>query len=316
MVIYRLRQHYNALEHIPEFSFPTVAKEAEFQRTAEKVKVGLYIRDFSEFNITKEEFTFSGIIWFVFDPTLVSLETIGKFSFEKGEILEKSAPKVRLVDNNALVYYDIKVKFTSPLRYDLFPFDDHRIYILFTNNFVSAVEVKFESSTYDFVVKPTLRDIGWEQVDRRVQAGYLKDDLDPYDEAKNTYHPRVAFALDYSRVGVRYITLIILPLLLLLFLAIFTFSLDAKKSSGTALSLAAGGVTGIIAYRFVMESMSPSVDYFMISDKIFFLFFVAIFFIFLVNFFANIYTLNQKRILVAFFHIVVMIFLVYFMWVW
>ena len=66
-------------------------------------------------------------------------------------------------------------------------------------------------------------------------------------------------------------------------------------------------VTAILAYRFVIESISPKdVGYFMLSDQLFFLFLGLISLIFVVNIinrYAYPLTTNQRLIILVLFHI-------------
>ena len=53
-----------------------------FSFTQSPIEVGMYIKNFQEFNITKGAFTIDAIVWFLFDPRVISLARIEKFSFE------------------------------------------------------------------------------------------------------------------------------------------------------------------------------------------------------------------------------------------
>ena len=48
-----------------------------------RVKVGLYITDFADFDMIANKFTFSGILWFLFDPSTVSLKHFQNSLFKR-----------------------------------------------------------------------------------------------------------------------------------------------------------------------------------------------------------------------------------------
>ncbi|MCL4361326.1 hypothetical protein M1446_03155 [Candidatus Dependentiae bacterium] len=245
------------------------------------IDVGLYLNNFSNFDMVKGEFTFSGVIWFKFDPAAISLETIGNFSFDKGEILEKSAPYTQIVDNKLFARYNIKVKFASALKYSRFPIDNHSIFIVLDNKFLYPNDAFFRAGKKDFIIKPDMRHIGWNQLDTSVDAGITKLVLEEFDKKTDVYNLRTVFKINYLRTDTKYFITIFIPLIMIFFLSLFTFSLDPDQySAGSSLGLATGGVTGIIAFKFVIESMSPQVGYFMLSDYLYFLFFIAIMLIF------------------------------------
>lgn len=292
---------------------PSVSKEIANIQTP--VKVGLQIKDFPIFNMTRNEFEVSGVLWFEFDPTQISLATISKFSFEKGYILSMSKPYTQVTgDGKLFAMFDLRLKFTSNLQYNDFPLDSHTLYIVLDNNNVSSYEMRFESSWNEFVVLPNMKTLGWNEIDRQVQVGYSQSRLDNYDETKSFFNPRVVFSIEYLRSGLRYALLIFLPLLLIFYLMLFTFSIDPEKHGSSIISLSTGGITAILAYRFVIENLSPQVGYFMLSDHVFFLFLGGVFVIFLINMLNVKLTILQKKILIVFLEALIIISCYYLFW--
>lgn len=268
--------NFNTSDKQPQLEIVTPEKISEFGGFPDKVTVGLYIDQFQEFDIVKNHFVFTGTLWFLFNQGVISLNSLAKFEFERGKILYKSEPETRLLGDKLLVQYNIGVEFTSSLDYSYFPLDDHRIYLVLTNQIVSPGEILLQSSQREFKVKPDVRTLGWEKRNIQVTHGYSAAELDTYDERKTHYYPTVLFAIDYNRYGIRYIISILLPLLLIFYLATFTFSI----APNLAINLAAGSVTAILAYRFVIENLSPKTGYLMLSDYLFFLFLSLCVFIF------------------------------------
>ena len=277
---------------------------AEFGGFLNTIRVGLYIDKFQEFDVVNNLFIFTGIIWFQFNPGTISLDTLEKFNFEWATIRNRSKPSVQLIDDKTLVRYNIRVEFMSMLDYTYFPFDDHRLYLVLTNKFVSPREVIFESFQRSFIVKPEAATFGWDQVHHSVKAGYSEAKIDPHDERKTLLYPIVIFAIDYARYGTRFLLGILLPLLLIFYLVMFSFSLAKKPGMG----LATGGITAILGYRFVIERLSPSAGYFMISDYMFFFLLIVGCLIFFINAFDHYLTplsLNTKTSIVVILHLFV-----------
>lgn len=259
---------FHVREKTPNISFITPNDLKKFGTFQTDVTVGLYINQFENFNMVNNTFVFTGVLWFKFNPGTISIDVIEDFSFELGEILERAEADTQLIDDKLLVQYAVRVRFNSLLDYADFPLDDHRLYIVLTNRFLSPEEILFNSSQREFIVKPDVTTFGWKQVDRYVLTGYRITELDEYDVKKTFYYPTVIFAIDYARYGARFSLSIFLPLLLIFYLTLFTFSLRSPRA---IFSLATGGVTATLAYRFVIENLSPSVGYFMVSDAIFLL---------------------------------------------
>jgi len=286
----------------PPVEIITPAKVYEFGGFQGIIKVGLYLNQFEKFDMIKNDFVFTGIIWFEFNPDLISLETLQKFSFSSGEILSQSPPDTILVDGKILARYNIRVRFSSTLNYSDFPVDDHRLYITLIHQFVSPSDILFDSGEREFVVVPELS--GWDRINHAVETGYRTSEIDAYDKRKTMYYPVALFSIDYSRYAARYVISILLPLLLIFYLLMFCFSLAAVSS----ISLSTGGITGILAYKFVIDNLSPQTAGFMLSDYLFFLFLAASFLAFFVNV-VDIFTLQiplfAKRIFIIILHIIV-----------
>jgi len=116
--------------------------------------------------------------------------------------------------------------------------------------------------------------------------------------------PVATFELDYSQFNVRDVITLFLPLLLSCYIALFSFSL----SSGVALGLALGSVTSMLTYRWVIDSLSPHVGYFMMTDYVFvFFLLVSVFSLFtmIIETYERRITLSIKKNIVVLLHIFV-----------
>ncbi len=277
-------------EEHPSIQPITPEQYQKFGGFSHTVTVGLLIDQFINFNMVTNDFIFDGVVWFKFDPGAISLDLLSKFSFIQGTILEKSEPDIRLIDDKMLVKYVVRVEFKSDLNYQDFPLDSHSIYIALINKFVSPSEVIFESSRREFTTNANVASSGWDLVDESVKNGFIKSALDPYDKRQDVTYPATLFTLDYSRNSIRYSLSIILPLALIFYLMVFSISLRLIS----AIAITAAGITAILAYRFVIENLSPRTGFFMISDLLFFLFLAATIGIFIINVADSGAPLNSK----------------------
>lgn len=130
LIMYQSFYQFKAFDQKPEL----LPIESITQKSsAGVVQTGLFIKNFPTFNITKNNFVMDAIVWFIFDPKITPIGLIEQFSFEKGNILYKSKPKVHISSKGTVAKYDILIEFTSNLDYRFFPFDDHYIYITLIN---------------------------------------------------------------------------------------------------------------------------------------------------------------------------------------
>ncbi|MFC1841878.1 hypothetical protein ACFLYA_02290 [Candidatus Dependentiae bacterium] len=247
-----------------------------------KVEAGMHIENFHAFDLTKNNFVLNAIVWFKFNPAVLSLDTIEKFSFEKGDILSKSKPITKLVENKVLAQYRIKFKFTTNLDYRLFPFDNHRIFITLTNKSVSPKEMVFEASESGLTLSKNMLIPGWKEKYHKVTTGYSESLLDRNDPTTKILHPVIVFALDFMRSGMRQVFVLLIPLLLIFYIAMFSLTLG-KDQYARKIAISLGNIASFIGYRFVVERVSPQVGYLMFIDNAFHLLLFLTFVIFFIN---------------------------------
>ena len=278
LIAYRPMMDFHPLERPIPINPVTPEKIAEWNMIPPKVAVGLHIVSFPELNFVENKFVFDAVIWFYFNPVFMPLDTVSNFSFERGEILEKSEPHIQIFSQGLLVRYNIRVKFTTNLEYLLFPFDDHTIFFTLVNRIVQPDEMIFFSFTPFFNLSDHISFSGWDLYGKSIKTGYSKMQkiAEQYGVNVDVYsHPMILYSIDFRREGIRNVLLIMLPLFLIYFLSLFCFSFDPSKHSNIILALSSAGITSLLAYRFVIEGMSPKVGYFVLSDYIFILFLVV-----------------------------------------
>lgn len=268
----------------PEFMIltPEAVKKSLDSSVGQKVEAGIHIENFQKFEMRKGEFVIDTIVWFRFNPAVISLETVGKFSFEKGQILKKSKPKSKLINGIILARYNVRLQFTTNLSFKLFPFNDHRIYISLINKKLSPGELVFESYESDLSLSKNIIITGWKHTNSSVETGYTEALLDRHDPTTKVFYPVAIFAIDFSRVGTRQPLIMLLPLFVILYMAfislIFPFAFYEIR-----LKFSTANIAALLGYRFVIENMSPKVGYSMLTDYIFNLFLFLAFIIYLLN---------------------------------
>ncbi|MCL4229805.1 hypothetical protein KJZ61_03935 [Candidatus Dependentiae bacterium] len=301
-----------SLDEHPEQHALTPDKIKQFGQSSALVTVGLFIRNFPRFNPQKNEFDVDGTLSFEFDPSIVSLETLSKFSFERGTIDKKSEPKIRSLHTNKLfVQYDLRVQFTSGLREDYFPFNGHSIFITLINQHVSPGEVMFHAPPTTYHVSDNLQTPGWTLHSHNVRTGYSISRIDSLDSSKDSFHPQVIFQLDFRRDGMRQILLILLPIIVIFYALVASLGIDPETLKTVIISISIGSLTAILAYRFVIESLSPQVGYFMTADLIYFVILGATFILFFINLITDLISARIKELITISIHTFVLLSVMY-----
>lgn len=317
-IIYKPSTDFSPSEPLPPLKSLHPLQMSEFGGSPVTIRTGVYIKQFSEFDIIAGKITFFGLLWFEYDPETVSLQTIENIFIEGGEILQKSDPQLVYLENKKmLARYHVRIRLFPLFDFKNFPYDDHRVTFWVTHNYMGPQELAFESSVKDFHIEQNLEQFGWRLYGVRVKIGYLFDELSSGSDRFNLYRPCALFSINYARYGVRYAVIIFLPMLLIFFMSLFTLSLDPKHYFSTMVGMSTGGISGLIAFRFIMENMSPQVAYFMISDYCFYVIFTLVFIIFFFNLFlVSRFSARILKFLIVLFHITLISSFAYVLLVW
>ncbi|MBS1986584.1 hypothetical protein JST99_01475 [Candidatus Dependentiae bacterium] len=279
-----------------------------------KILTGLAIEQYETFDVINNNFVIVGTLWFLADPSIINLERLNKFSFQRGTLLSVSEPIISLEKKKLLVQYRIRLQFSTPLSYTYFPLDEHRVTLRLTNIFLDPEEIIFVSEHRYFNITANAQPFGWTMLDRYVRYGYRKisfDSVEHTDHERSNYDPCIDFFIDFTRTSYRYIISIIFPMLTFFYLSLFGFS----TSSSSQFYLPTVGLTALISFRFIIDRLSPAVGYFMLSDYLFFIFLAAIFiaFVFLLldEFSQGIGLLYRKTFIVVL-HLLIIMLNIYF----
>ncbi len=274
---------------------------AQFGGFPERIQVGLHIDRFQDFDVTKNFFQFTGNLWFEFNASAISLATLEEFQFERATIIYRSKPETKFIGKRLFVRYLVRVSYNSGLVFRDFPLDDHRINLVLTHPFISPEEVIFETRARNFSFDGNLIPFGWRTLGISVRSGYEEAQLRENSPSRIIRQPVVAFSIDIERYGPRFTLTILLPLLIIYFLMFFALSVDVL----TSVTITLGGITGILAYRYVIEQLSPLSGDLMMSDHFFFLFLgssVVIFLFNKVDIFMSKMSIGIKKSMIAFIH--------------
>jgi hypothetical protein len=240
------------------------------------IKCGFCLKNFLEFNHVNNKFIAIGSFWFESLPEIAG--DLDKFSLSQGSISSKSDGLHLVINGLNIVKYEVKIEFYSNLTFKYFPLEDHLIYFTISNQHLAEKGFALQSSKQDFKISKDAIIDGWNLSSHRVISGYEDIELGE----GSFYNNSVAFLMDFEQTSNRFFLLLIMPLLICLFISLFSFSFDPGWLELTSGSLLLSCITAMIAYRYVIESSSPKVSYYIFSDIFFYhivLFVCAAFFL-------------------------------------
>lgn len=244
-----------------------------------RVKTGMFIKNFPVFDIVKNTFLVDAIIWFEFHGDEIMLETIGKLSIDSGKLTYLSPPDIRIFEDRIFAKYNVLFELKTDLNFHKFPFEDHQLSIVLSNDFVTPEEMVFSVDASSFQTRPNIAPSGWKLQDMSVDAGILQLQLDKEDKTKKSEHPKALFVMKFMKDSARKALVIFVPLFSATFLALLSFVINIGNPVGK-FSLAITSLTALLGYRFVIEQMLPQVGYLTTTDAIYLFLLLFIFIIF------------------------------------
>ncbi|OJW53342.1 MAG: hypothetical protein BGO67_01155 [Alphaproteobacteria bacterium 41-28] len=282
IILRKTLTEFSSFEALPLILPIASHKRQPFGEVATKVTVGLYVHNFPRFSVEDSFFSLDGTIWFEFNPSQISLEDLGKFEFFEGKITMRSIAQIKQIDENIFVSYNFKVTFSSLLNHEKFPFNDHRIFLILKNEFLSAREIHFFATESGFSVRAGLRPQGWKLVKTKVETGMIRAKLEQFDARKTMLVPVTVFEFDFSKPGFRYVLLTLVPGFILFYLAVYSILLEYDpQMTDPIIAISLASITGLIIQRFVIENISPISGHSTTIDYIFILFLSLCFSIFI-----------------------------------
>lgn len=309
-IIQKPFRSFKSTDEAPAIISLTPQKIINFGGFPSEIVCGAYIREISEMDIINNKLAMNLTIWFRFNPKAISLARIGQFTIDNAETSNKSEPITRADGNLVVALYDIKANLSLRLDYKNFPFDDHIINLSITNHNLSPYEAIFESSKTNLMIDEKIDISGWKIVDRWVKTGFIEDILNPKNRASSRIHPKVIYSLSIHRVGARHFITLIIPLILIFFIAAFTLAFDPTEST---VGIAIAAISAIVAQRFIMETVSPQSNSLMISDEIFLIYLFLSCIIFFITVFAGKISGFLKNIITILLYIFALVSTIYFM---
>ncbi len=230
----------------------------------QQIKFGVHIKNFSDFNVVRNNFDVEAIIWFAFDPSIVSLDTIKKFDIAHGQLKHISDPVIQKVGAKQVAEFNVRFTFSAHLDYRRFPIDDHNISFALYNHYL-PINVGFKSDKQAITFDDYLYVPGWNVVDYYAQTGLHRIYLTALDPDYQVAHQVAVVTLSCKRTDSSILLSFLLTLLIIIFTSLFTFSSDQD-----AVLIVSVTIVALIGYIVIIQNISPDrVSYFILSDYLY-----------------------------------------------
>jgi len=279
----------------PDLQLIDMNMRKEIRDFASVVKTGMYIKNFEVFDITNDHFLIGAVVWFEFFTDEVMLDVVQDFSFVNGKILEKTPGDIRINGPTMFIKYDLRIEFKSELSYYRYPFDDHRVSLVMTNNSVAPNEMYFTIENSCFSISPDVYTGNWKILELDTAWGYFKLGLDSRDESKKMMRPSVAYSINFEKSSIRNIIIIFVPMFIALLFGLLTFIMGLSNT-GNRMKMCISGLTALLSYRFIIDRMIPAVGYLTTTDLVYILYLLILLVIFVLQLVLGLYNEQARDI--------------------
>jgi hypothetical protein len=247
----------------------TPALYNQWGQYADILNMGMYITNFAVSDFAQGLFMIDAYLWFEFDPQIFSLDTIEKFTVDKGSILEKKFIDAVKVEESIFVKYKTRFEVKSNLNFKYFPLDAHRLSIVVKYDNLAPSEVILTSFFTRTWFGYNAVSANWAYGQPVSDFGYIQTTLDSLDESSVSNCSAATVSFDFERLTIREAVVVILPFIVLLFIILASLSMMASGIQMLIIGILC--ILGMFIHNIVIRSMAPITSYYTLNDGIFLL---------------------------------------------
>ncbi len=265
------RQDFLCDDPAPSIRDRSLEQRNEFKEFSSLVNTGLYVKNFSVFDIAKNMFVVDAVLWFEFKGSQLDLDVIDHFSILNAKIISKSVPDVKLVKDKLVATYQLVFEMKSNISFKSYPLEDHALSIVLINGFVTPIEMYFNDfeHSHALTLSENLFNSNWAVYSTVVQQGLISGQPVVGERTKSVELPCVVYTINFLRQSFKDFFTLFIPIFAAGFFSWLSLLMNLSNEVGR-FNLAIAAVTAIVGYRFVIEQISPQVRYFTILDKFYF----------------------------------------------
>ncbi|MBY0110102.1 MAG: hypothetical protein K2X90_03265 [Candidatus Babeliaceae bacterium] len=211
-------------------SYDTVPRALPYDNlsgTSTPIYISFIIHNFVESEIIKNNISIDATISFAYDPKKVSHEQIGQFGFDEAST-EKCQVSYHTYENLEIATYDIQVKSKMDFNFKTYPLDDHRFWFCLKNSALPPEQYHFAILPHSFTLgeRMTINNCMAENINAHV--GFVSREAKLPDGTHEMHSSRAIFSVDCNPVDMRHFLSIFLPMYLIFFLTLFSFSFGSS----------------------------------------------------------------------------------------
>ncbi|MCW2249391.1 hypothetical protein M2352_005051 [Azospirillum fermentarium] len=241
-----------------------------------EVKVGMYITQLLDFDMSKRSYYATYWLWFLHSRDGYDPHATIEIANAKSDSV-----KFNSLDTTKGVRWS-QEKHSSVIAEDWdvvhFPFDRQKLHILIEDGQSDTSQIRFVADTHNSRIDPSLTIPGWTIEGFDLTAGdvaYQTSYGDPTISADSVYS-RVVATITVKREGVRLLCSLFVGFGVAFLLSMLTFFLDFESMAGSRVGLCAAAVFAAVGNKYALDNYIPPASTFTLADVIVSSTFVAI----------------------------------------
>lgn len=252
------------------FAGPLRAEDTPAPAPAEPttVKIGMYITQLLDFDMSKRSFYAAYWLWFLhdnekYDPHATAEVTNAKSDQVRFASLDTSKGIRWQQEKHASVI-------SEGWEVQNFPFDRQNLHIVIEDGQFDASAVRFVADAENSRIDPALSVTGWTIEKFAISATdvtYNTSYGDPGLSADSVYSRAVA-TITIKRDGVRLLCSLFVGFGVGFLLAVLSFFLDFETMAGSRIGLCAASVFAAVGNKYALDNVLPPAPYFTLADVI------------------------------------------------
>jgi len=277
---------YNGKVLDPEVNLTPISEKQLAELSNVKVETGIFIRDFSRFDMLKNSFIAQASIWFSFNPNAVDKGLIDQFSFENGSLRSKSKVREIKMDDRILALYEIELEFQGIFDYSHFSLDQHRLNLILVNPVSSPQQILYVVENESVAIAEKAFTEGWSLTGKTARFGYQQEDLKIFKNQIKLPIEKTVFSYSYKHSSSKELIIIFIPLILMFLVGLLSLLLDMVFDSRVIIELAVGATLALVFIYNYIRTFTPVTGVFTLVDAFYVLLMLITSAIFLVQIFS------------------------------
>lgn len=240
------------------------------------VQVGVWLVNIEKMDLPASSYRMDFYLWFKFNPSEVSLDTVRNFEFINGQ-----PTKYEVDANNSTGYLEYRVKgdFITSFDFTRYPFESHDLPVELEHKQLNMSALVYEADVEGSAIEPTATVAGW-------NLGGFGTAITEHSYGGDVYS-RFVFSVTIARPMISSFIKSVLPVSVITAISLLAFFMSPQNFS-QRIALAVTTLLAATTFHLALLSGIPPTGYLTFADRIM----ISVYSIFLFNMGASVFIMR------------------------